>query len=685
MVERNTGIDGSQIKNLSIKPEDMKRTGSAPTDGQVLSYDTATELFEWIDAGGAGEALEKSINQSSHGFIVGNILKYDGSNYAKAKADNEDNAEVIGIVSEVTDSNNFKIIYGGYIDLGSGTGLTAGEVYFLSGITAGALTSTEPSTEGHISKPVLIAVSSTAGYFFNMRGAEVEGVGGTATYNIAFTNGDLSSGILTVTHNLGFDYPLLGIYDNNNKIIEPDEITYVNSNSVQIDLSSFGTISGTWRVRVVGGAWKQSIIKDEDYDTYVEVEKTTDEDIIHFYVSGVEVATLDSSGLKLASGADINEFSIDGTLAGDSDDAVPTEKAVKTYADTKAPNDPKYIVGDVSGISGLSNEILSKDIGLQNLLLNGDFEYWYAGTSLAPDAWTLQGGGSIAREGTTIKIGNYSTKLTSDADGNYLEQEIHTEKGIAYWKGRTITVACWVYASDASIAKLRIGDAIGNTDSSYHSGTPGWELLTATRTIDNSATKVAIFLMNLGNTKVVYFDGTMLVEGSAPFAYTPHPEDHLYKQTIFNLCYLNVMTSGDNANYVGNVNVAPGYAYPNLAGADKQVRFPIDIPNSICGHPVVIDALTFYGYTDANEDYIGTCFFKANGGAGAEGNLLIYSNDIGNGSSGNFIQEILAVPLTLTSGNLGLSFLYIPGGTCDANNDTRFHNLKIAYHVKVHG
>ena len=37
--------------------------------------------------------------------------------------------------------------------------------------------------------------------------------------------------------------------------------------------------------------------------------------------------------LKLASGTPINEFSIDGTLAGDSDDAVPTEKAVKTYVD----------------------------------------------------------------------------------------------------------------------------------------------------------------------------------------------------------------------------------------------------------------------------------------------------------------------------------------------------------------
>ena len=51
-------------------------------------------------------------------------------------------------------------------------------------------------------------------------------------------------------------------------------------------------------------------------------------------------ATIDSTGnivgasLQGASGTSINEFSIDGTMAGNSDDAVPTEKAVKTYVDT---------------------------------------------------------------------------------------------------------------------------------------------------------------------------------------------------------------------------------------------------------------------------------------------------------------------------------------------------------------
>ena len=47
-------------------------------------------------------------------------------------------------------------------------------------------------------------------------------------------------------------------------------------------------------------------------------------------------AKLDVDGdLKLELGTAINNFSTDGTLSGNSDTAVPTEKAVKTYVDTK--------------------------------------------------------------------------------------------------------------------------------------------------------------------------------------------------------------------------------------------------------------------------------------------------------------------------------------------------------------
>ena len=60
--------------------------------------------------------------------------------------------------------------------------------------------------------------------------------------------------------------------------------------------------------------------------------------------------------LSLKNGTGINEFSIDGTLAGDSDDAVPTEKAVKTYVDgLLAPQ----IIGGVTLSSSSATNILN--------------------------------------------------------------------------------------------------------------------------------------------------------------------------------------------------------------------------------------------------------------------------------------------------------------------------------------
>jgi hypothetical protein len=113
------------------------------------------------------------VTQNSHGFVIGDVLKFAGGVYAKAKADTEDNAEVIGIVKEVNGDDAFTILNVGYItDL---SGLVANTVYYLSDSVAGGITDTEPTTNGYISKPLLLATSTTTGYFFNMRGTVISG------------------------------------------------------------------------------------------------------------------------------------------------------------------------------------------------------------------------------------------------------------------------------------------------------------------------------------------------------------------------------------------------------------------------------------------------------------------------------------------------------------------------------
>ena len=71
------------------------------------------------------------------------------------------------------------------------------------------------------------------------------------SFLLAFTNADLSGGILNVAHNLGATYVVVSVFDNNNLQITPDEITLVDDNNLTVDLTTFGAIAGTWRVVVL--------------------------------------------------------------------------------------------------------------------------------------------------------------------------------------------------------------------------------------------------------------------------------------------------------------------------------------------------------------------------------------------------------------------------------------------------
>jgi hypothetical protein len=152
------------------------------------------------------------------------------------------------------------------------------------------------------------------------------------------------------------------------------------------------------------------------------------------------------------------------------------------------------------------------------------------GTAVAPDGWTLAGAGaSVAREATTIKINSYSSKITRVTNDCYFYQQVHSQRGINYFKGRVVTLSCWVYATVASRARIALYDGVGTSYSPYHSGGSAWELLSVTRTIDASATVVQNNLgVDTGDTSA-YFDGAIFVEGESKFAFAPNfPEENKY-------------------------------------------------------------------------------------------------------------------------------------------------------------
>ena len=134
-------------------------------DGYVLTSD-ASGNASWATSGdggaASGERISKTITQASHGFAVKDVVGFSGTTYNKAIADGTYDGEVLGIVTASADTNTFVLTQAGYV-----TGLTslvANTTYFLSDATAGLLTTTEPTTEGHISKSVLIADSTTTGW-----------------------------------------------------------------------------------------------------------------------------------------------------------------------------------------------------------------------------------------------------------------------------------------------------------------------------------------------------------------------------------------------------------------------------------------------------------------------------------------------------------------------------------------
>lgn len=145
-------------------------TWNLPTADGMSSYVLTTDgsgNLSFEPSGSEGQ-VTIPVSQTAHGFTVGQVVLFNGSSYVLAQADNAVDAEVIGIVSVIDGVNAFTLLTEGFVN--GLSGLTSGQVYFLSDATPGLLTTTEPVTIGHISKPLMISNSATSGYFHNWRG-----------------------------------------------------------------------------------------------------------------------------------------------------------------------------------------------------------------------------------------------------------------------------------------------------------------------------------------------------------------------------------------------------------------------------------------------------------------------------------------------------------------------------------
>jgi hypothetical protein len=154
-----------------------------------------------------------------------------------------------------------------------------------------------------------------------------------------------------------------------------------------------------------------------------------------------------------------------------------------------------------------------------NLLSNGDFESWSAGTTSVPDGWALELTPTLARDTGDVGYGSYACRVTGN--GAALE-------GIKFTTGTLkpstkYTFSVRVKATAGDTASIITTGA--TTNISLESTSATFELKSGTFTTDGSGTAVVIKLLAKADTDIVWFDGAMLVEGESAFAFSPKPAE----------------------------------------------------------------------------------------------------------------------------------------------------------------
>ena len=233
--------------------------------------------------------------QSSHGFSVGDAIRHNGTQWSKAQADSASNAEVLAVVSAVADANNFTAVTSGLVS--TLTGLTGGNLYYLSSSSAGTLTTTEPTTNGTVSKPVLYAISSSSGYVLNHKGktnaATVDSVNGsTGTVVLDADNIDdastshkfvTSDDLTTLANTSGIN---TGDQDLSTYQLKPSEGAFANGDKTRLDnMADNADVTNTTNVTNAGA------LMDSEVTNLAQVKAFASSD----YATAAQGSTADSA------------------------------------------------------------------------------------------------------------------------------------------------------------------------------------------------------------------------------------------------------------------------------------------------------------------------------------------------------------------------------------------------------
>jgi len=368
----------------------LKVYGATSGDGVLASTDTSGQLT--LSIGGTSGIIQSpltfnntitfngtvnipsvnlqvsGITSGTDGYTFGTPVRIylDSSTqiigYTAAKANNPENAEVLGLLSSRGTSYSNIVISGKISGDFSGIytqGLSAGCIYFLDSNTAGKIDDDEPQTTGTVSKPLLMGLTLTEGVVLSYRGNYLNY--DTTSYGSSGSNQIVFS-INTSTYTTA-----------NSEILLGDVLSYNETYAETVE--NLGNDGGN---RKNYGGWFHSRAggDEEIYIVGVVIEKIS--------VGGYLYITLQLSGytevfsqnglIFLTDTFDLNNRNADPQLVSGSSQIENLPLIAINY-DFPSGYSIIDIQKTITTSSGNSLRTSSSS-GSQNYLVNGNFEVW---------------------------------------------------------------------------------------------------------------------------------------------------------------------------------------------------------------------------------------------------------------------------------------------------------------------
>ena len=138
----------------------------------------------------------------------------------------------------------------------------------------------------------------------------------------------------------------------------------------------------------------------------------------------------------------------------------------------------------------LHKRVRDETLVVDDLLSNSDFETFSGGFT----SWTEVGSPTVSAETSLVMHGSQAAKVIGDSGAaGQLTQTV--TPNVHEITNKSATFKCWVYATAADTARIRLDWDGSDIDSSdYHTGSDQWELLSVTATVPSDATQIKAIL-----------------------------------------------------------------------------------------------------------------------------------------------------------------------------------------------